>query len=102
MNEPMNKNPCGTCEHFDPVLRGRTGPGGTRPTAWAWCSARSQYPAYEGPGQRFPEEALRVQVGELAKPYIVRPEQVVGHCTMHKVKARGLSKQDLLKQMDAR
>ncbi len=101
MSEPINKNPCGTCEHFDPVLRGRTGPGGTRPTAWGWCAKRSTYPAYQGPGQHFPAGVKRAEAGELAAPYIIRPEQVVGHCTMHESRTRGLSKQDLLKQLNA-
>ena len=92
-----NSNPCDTCEHFDPVLRGKTGPGGLRETAWGWCSKRSTYPAQEGPGQRFPDGVKRAEATKLAVPYIVRRGQVVLNCYDYDLRTRRPSKIELLK-----
>ena len=71
----MNKLPCGECKLFDPIL----GPG-EKKTRRGQCVPRSVYPAREGPGQVFPTGVARVPVGELAKPFIVKLDQVVAPC----------------------
>jgi len=50
-------------------------------TKKGWCEKRSKYPHSEGPGQVFPPNVARVAHGELAKPFIVKKEQVVPSCT---------------------
>jgi hypothetical protein len=94
-----NQKSCDTCEHFDPVLRGKTGPGGMRETVWGWCARRSTYPAAEGPGQRFPDGVARAEPGELAKPYIVKKGQVLLNCFDHSERSRRPSKIELLKML---
>lgn len=69
-----NQHSCGMCEHFDVVLNG------TRKTSWGWCAKKSVYPHLEGPGQVFPAGVARVLPGELAKPHMVRAEEVVPLC----------------------
>ena len=71
----MNGLPCGNCKLFDPIL----GPG-EKATRRGMCIPRSTYPTYEGPGQVFPPGVPRAPVGELAKPFIVKRDQVVGPC----------------------
>ena len=61
----MNDKPCGECQHFDVIIRGK------RETKHGWCAKKSKYPAKEGPGQVFPEGVERVGNGELAQPVIV-------------------------------
>jgi hypothetical protein len=67
---------CSECKYFDPVTppKGHTASHG-------WCVARSLYPFKEGPGQVFPPSARRVDSPEkLAKPVIVRTDEVVAAC----------------------
>jgi hypothetical protein len=49
-------------------------------TKKGWCTKRSKYPHREGPGQVFPPNVTRVAHGQLAEPFIVRVDQVVGMC----------------------
>lgn len=95
----LNDKECGTCNHYDPIMRGKTAQGGVRETNWAWCAKKSAYPAQEGPGQKFPEEVTRVAAGQLAKPFIVRRLQVVTNCCEYAPRGNKLSKSDLLKQL---
>jgi hypothetical protein len=73
----MNELPCGQCENYDPSL----GPG-EKHIGSGWCIPRSKYAAHEGPGQVFPPGVTRVAAGELAVPYIVEADQVIGPCEM--------------------
>ena len=43
-----NDKPCDTCDHYDPVLKGKQGK--LVNTVWGWCAERSVYPHTEGPG----------------------------------------------------
>lgn len=71
----MNELPCGKCLHYDPIL----GPG-EKHIGRGWCIKRSKYPAVEGPGQVFPPNAERVEIGQLAEPYLVDKTQVIAPC----------------------
>ena len=79
---PPAPNACGSCVNFDPVLpsddarRGRHG----------WCAAKSTYPAREQQGQTFPAGVKRVPEGTLAKPVIVRRDEVVANCAFFQAK----------------
>lgn len=88
---PRNPNPCGQCDHFDPVLRG------TKPTRWGWCTPKSLYPYSDSPGQVTPASAQRVPHPDMpAEPKIV---QVLGnepHCGLYKIKTKKPTKQELL------
>lgn len=74
----LNEKPCRSCVHFDQIALG----DGTKKARHGWCSVRSEYPAQEQPGQVFPIGVKRVPEGQLAKPYIVTADGVVGHCTL--------------------
>lgn len=73
----MNDVPCGQCKKFDPILNPEDV---KRKPRRGMCIPRSKYPHTEGPGQTFPAGVERVASGELAKPYIVRRDQVVPTC----------------------
>lgn len=95
----LNDKPCGTCQNFDPVLRGTN--KGHRPTIWGWCAKRSVYPYAEGPGQKFPAGVRQVQSPEMrAEPFMVKVVEVQGNCTDHAPRMPGLSKADLLKKIN--
>ena len=92
----MNDQPCETCNHFDPILRGNPA-GGHKETNSAWCSKRSVYPFKEGPGQVFPDGVARVESGAtLAKPFIVKKGQIESTCKMYQLKRARPSKAQLL------
>jgi|MudIll2142460700_1097286.scaffolds.fasta_scaffold00022_18 hypothetical protein len=71
----MNELPCGKCVNYDPILG-----SGEKHIKKGWCAKRSKYPAQEGPGQTFPRDVQRVTPGQLAEPFVVREDQIVGHC----------------------
>lgn len=71
----MNELPCGLCKLFDPILG-----SGEKKTRRGWCIPRSVYAHQEGPGQVFPEGVKRAAPGELAKPFIVKRDQVIAPC----------------------
>lgn len=77
---PINELPCGRCVNYDP----RLGPK-FKDTKRGNCIARAKYSYKEGPGQIFPPNAQRVKEGELAKPYLVKKDQVVGSCEYAKL-----------------
>jgi hypothetical protein len=89
----MNKLKCSLCVHYDPIL----GPN-EKDTKRGWCAKKSFYPTYEGPGQVFPRGVARVNKGELAKPFIVKKDQVVAACT-HAKDAGGVDPIALKKEM---
>lgn len=99
MASGFNDKPCDTCEHYDPVMRGRSAGGGLKETNWAWCAKRSKYPSKEGPGQKFPAGVERAEAGAMAEPCIVRKGQVVTNCRTYAERSAKLSKADLLKQL---
>jgi hypothetical protein len=66
---------CGKCKFYDTIIR-----GAEKETKRGWCMKRSKYPFREGPGQVFPEGVERVDVGQLAVPFIVRGKQVFPGC----------------------
>jgi hypothetical protein len=73
----MNDIPCGQCKKFDPILNPEDV---KRKPRRGMCIPRSKYPHQEGPGQVFPPGVERVGPGELAQPFIVRRDQIVGPC----------------------
>lgn len=75
----INNLPCGKCVNYDPRLGSNF-----KDTRRGYCIARSLYPHKEGPGQLFPPQAQRVGKGELAKPFLVKKDQVVEPCTFAK------------------
>jgi len=90
----LNTKTCDTCEHFDPLLRGR------RDTKWAWCAKKSVYPMVEGPGQLFPIGVKRVtEATTPARPKIVQVGQVVANCTVHQERKPKPTKQALLDEL---
>lgn len=89
----MTTKTCGSCEHYDPVLRG------TKETKWGWCAKKSVYPAKEGPGQLFPVGVKRVEGGALAEPCIVRKEQIVPNCPVYTIRKVRPSKQELVDKL---
>lgn len=101
MAPAYNDKPCDTCQYFDTVMRGDP-KGGLRETNWAWCVKKSKYPFKEGPGQKFPAEAVRVAEGEAAVPVIVKRGNVVSHCNMYTARGASPTKADLLKQLQAK
>ena len=89
----VNNKPCGTCEHFDVIIRGKD------QTDLAWCAKKSVYPANPGPGQLFPAGVTRAEEpSELGKPVIVRRKGVVASCDCWMAKNKP-SKEDLLKAL---
>lgn len=89
----MNDKPCGECQHFDVIIRGK------RETKHGWCAKKSKYPAKEGPGQVFPEGVERVGNGELAQPVIVGVAEVASRCANHRARNSGVTKRDLVKKL---
>lgn len=86
-----NNNPCETCDHYDPILRG------TKPTTMGWCARRSLYPYADSPGQVTPPGARRVANPEdPAVPVIVQAKQVVSACQTHVPKRAKLTKADMI------
>jgi hypothetical protein len=66
---------CGQCAHYDPLLG-----TGEKDTGMGWCAKRSVYPHKEGPGQVFPADVKRVNLGELARPFITKKDSVINPC----------------------
>jgi hypothetical protein len=89
----MNTQNCGTCEHYDPVIRG------VKETKWGWCVKNSTYPNKEGPGQLFPTEAKRAASGAMPEPYIVRKEQIMPNCALYTIRRARPSKQELVAKL---
>jgi hypothetical protein len=71
----MNQTPCGRCCFYDPLIGSNA-----KDTKMGWCVKRSVYPFQEGPGQVFPPGVARVAESELARPFIVKKDQIVGPC----------------------
>lgn len=93
-----NDKPCDTCDHYDPVLKGKQGK--LVNTVWGWCAERSVYPHTEGPGQQFPAGVKRVAApSDLAIPVIVKVGEVVAHCKTYKARKVKQSKAALLQVM---
>lgn len=92
-----NNKTCDTCDHFDPVLKGKHGK--VVETVWGWCAAQSIYPTNEGPGQKFPAGVTRAAEGEMAKPKIVRKNEVIPSCKLFKARRNKPSKADLLEKL---
>ncbi len=87
-----NKNMCGECDHFDPVIRGM------KETQWGWCSKKSVYPHKDAPGQVSPKGVARVENPEdLAKPHMVQKKDVKKGCTLYTIKKKKPTKAELLK-----
>lgn len=77
-----NKNPCGKCKWYDPLMgpRGKQNPVG-------WCSIRSVYPMYEIGGRKFPDGVKRMDdPTKPSKPVIVYQDRVEAHCPSFKAK----------------
>lgn len=88
-----NTKSCGTCEHYDPILRGM------KSTANGWCVKKSVYPHQDSPGQVTPPSAIRVSSPEEpAKPCIVQGAGIQAGCTLYMIRRNKSSKQDLLAQ----
>jgi hypothetical protein len=93
----LNSNKCGTCDFFDPIMRGTN--KSVRETNHGWCAKKSIYPRKEGPGQMFPAGVARMETDEPAKPFIVRVDQVVSNCKEFVGKRVKPSKEALLKKL---
>lgn len=89
----MNTKNCGTCEHYDPVIRG------TKETKWGWCVKKSTYPAKEGPGQVFPAGVKRAEGAAEAEPCIVRNSEIVPNCPIYTIRRARPTKQDLVARL---
>lgn len=75
-----NQLKCRDCTFYDPIRADGS---------HGWCVQKSLYPFKEGPGQRFPTGARRVaSTDALAKPVIVRANDVVRACTVSKQNPR--------------
>jgi len=79
----INNIPCGKCDHFDPAL----GPH-RKKTNYGWCAKKSRYAYSEGPGQVVPPGVHRVGLGEIARPYLVKWEELEAACTDAKLTNR--------------
>lgn len=82
----MNQTKCKDCAHFDPQHKYVNG---KKVALWyGICAKQSLYPDKERDGQIFPEDAQRVDHGELAKPTIVTSDGVQHRCLLVLPKAR--------------
>ncbi len=87
-----NTNPCGTCDHFDPVVRGM------KETQWGWCVKRSIYPKHDSRGQVTPANAVRADSAEdLAQPHMVQKTEIRSDCVLYTIAKKKPTKADLLK-----
>lgn len=77
----MAAKPCNTCQHYDPIIRGKDSEG-----RHGRCAAKSTYPAKEQSGQVFPAGVKREAPGVLAKPVIVVGDEVEAACTLYRIK----------------
>lgn len=88
-----NANPCKTCEHYDPILRGM------KETAQGWCVKRSLYPYRDSPGQVTPANAQRVaNPNDPASPHLVEGAGVRSDCLLFQARKPRVSKADLMAQ----
>lgn len=76
----MAEKPCNTCQHYDPIIRGKDEGRHGR------CAVKSTYPAKEQSGQVFPAGVKREAPGVLAKPVIVVGDEVERACTVYRIK----------------
>ena len=79
-------SPCSTCRNSDPIRNGLDAKGRVQFAVRGWCSVKSAYPFQEQPGQIFPAGVARVAPGELARPVIVREDEVVPGCALYQPK----------------
>lgn len=76
----INAKPCGNCTHYDSILKGKNG-AGTVETKRGRCIKFSTYPYQEGPGQKFPQNAVRVKnPADLAVVVVREKTQIVPGC----------------------
>lgn len=78
----INEQPCGSCQHYDPIILGDDRRKGTQ----GWCAVTSVYPAQAQQGQIFPTGVKRAAVGVLASPTIVTMTEVVAFCPYFRAK----------------
>lgn len=87
-----NTKTCGTCDHFDPVVRGM------KETQWGWCVKKSVYPKHDSAGQVTPPNAVRADhADDLAKPFMVQKVTVRPECVLYAITKKKPTKADLLK-----
>jgi len=70
----MNQIPCKDCKHFDRQRKG--GQRGPEDTNYAWCAAKSVYPAE---GMTVPDGAQTTR-DPVTKPVIVTVDSLVREC----------------------
>lgn len=93
----MADQPCNTCAHYDPILRG------TKPTRLGWCVKKSVYPHTDSPGQVTPANAQRAaNPDDLAKPHLVEGTGVQKACMLYTPKQNKPTKADLLSKATKR
>lgn len=76
-----NKNPCGQCKYMWPLQKGQRG-GQTRTLTRGYCLKRTIFPKNR-PGKHVhpPGAIVKDTPNAVIKPYIVRKDQVIQHCT---------------------
>jgi len=76
-----NKNPCGECKFMWPLQKGKRG-GMVQKLARGYCLKRTIFPKNR-PGKHVypPGAIIKDTEHDRLKPYIVRKDQIVQHCT---------------------
>jgi hypothetical protein len=95
----INSKSCGDCANYDPILKGKNGAGVVE-TKRGRCVKFSTYPHKEGPGQKFPPNAVRVDnPGDLASVKVVEKTQIVPGCKFWAQKREAPTKAGLRKKV---